>query len=786
MRILLIILIFLTPFIVKAQSTQTNNFNQDFLLRSNKTTTLGDGADTVKLTLISTTPKVCKFLFLFCSGGMADIVINYNNSPQRLDVIKNQIIPIEKGSLLIKEVNTNQIKARLNKPTIKSSSREIANIGDQINIKVEGVDDKNPIIDFAPQGNLLYASKISPRIEGDGSFTFSIPDGVDPLCFEPSCPGKPIQVTRGDYLISLRSKQGQSQVVPLFVIESPKKLLIKNPAQLPRAIAGRDYSASLEAQGASEDIVWELTAGNLPDGLSLTQKPCSKSPCLYNAIISGRPNDDLTNENYEIEVRARTKTQTTKKNFKISLIDKETPFIEIRSPMKQINLSPNSKFEIEWDSKDVERVNITLERSGKVELVIADNIPNNNSFVWNVPRGIIDASNYVVRVRSIDQEVLDITDDFISISKQPFKLSAIKELRSQYQPNMKPTALVVGTEFNGSTIKEDRGYSLNAKLFDFKNRDISPDILEDNRDIEYDAKKGGWPIIFKRTISNGLYLLKLTLTCEDEGRGQCGDEYGTDGYAEIEKPFSILGSDIPQLTGIEQNILSVDDELKLRGYQLSTTDGAIIIRSNENALLGGAYELSAIVETGSIDRDAVEISLPDEFKIIPVRKNIDLNLINDINNSPITSEPMDGNYTVSFVSPKGISNSLPITISNRLKKLSLITGYERLQWTFPSLRRIEWLSTSPIFDTQSPKRVSIYLDSSRCSFLRDCSNTDGRIILSRNTPNDGVYEWDGKAENGALVPDGDYSIIIVDTNNPEVSAISENKLTVSNTSIRGR
>lgn len=784
-RAVIIFILFFLPFFSYAQTAKIVDTNKDFLARSGEVVNLDIVQDNTTLTLIKSSKRVCRFLFFSCTGGVADIILNENQKIQRLDVVKNQKIPLNNGSVVIKEVNNNQIKAVFNKPNIKSVSREVGNVGDNIILKVDGLTDKNIVIDFAPENNFLYSRSIKPRIESKDTLSFSIPDGIDPLCKEERCPNKPLAVNKGNFLISVRTLQGQSQVVPFFVLNSPQKLSINNNSQLPKAVVGRDYNLKLTAQGASEDIVWQLDSGNLPEGLTLIQKPCTKNPCLYEAVITGRPSADLTNETYKFEISAKTKTQSAKKAFNLKLLSRDEPFIEIDEFQKELVLSPGSEIRINWESQFVNNVFITLEKDGKTKLVIADNIDDRGSYTWKVPRDIIFGNNFNIKIRSDDPNISDITSSEISISDRPFSISSIRELRSEYKPNMKPLGLIVASDFQGVPISEDTGFTIDVRVFNFKNQDISNQILVTSQNLSYDSKKGGWPIEFKRTIDVGLYLIKATISCRNSSQNSCGAIYGTNSTSSLSKTFSVLGTQTPQITGTDKNIIQADDSLNIRGYQLATDDAAIIIRSTTNTLLNNGYELAQIIELNNINSDNIEINIPEKFKIVPARREIDLDLINSINNSPINSEPLSGDYTLTFISPKGISNSLPLKFENT-NYLSLITGYERTLWTFPSSKRIEWITISPISQSKTPQRVSIYLDKNNCFIRFGCNNDDERIILTRNTPNDGVYDWNGTGEDGRQIPDGDYNIVIIDAGDPEIFTVSENKITISNSSINRR
>lgn len=769
------------PDSTSAQEIKKIEPNKDFVLLAG-TTAQAQTQDNTSITLIKSTQRTCRFIFFVCQGGVADIVVNEKNNNRRIDAERNSKIQLESGVLIIKEVGQNKVQININKPTIKSISREVGNIGDIISLNVDGLTDKNIIIDFAPEGNLLYSRAVAPKIIDKNNLEFSIPDGIDPLCRSTNCKSEPLKVVKGNYVLSLRTINGQSSISNFFVINDPKKLEIKNSATLQRAIAGKEYNIELTAFGASEDIVWSISDGNLPDGLSLVQKPCDKAPCKYEAHITGEVDETLATQEYGFEIQAKTKTQTTKKRFSIEVLSAEEPFISIYRPADRLNLSPGSEIKIEWDSQDVENVYITLEKNNKVISVLADDIDNKGDFKWRVPKDTPTGDGYYIQIKSLDPKVNDKTSEIISISENPFRVTKINLLRSQYQPNMRPEALVIASEFDGSEIDDTKDFELEAKLFDFKNIDITNKILNDNGNLRYNKKDGGWPVELRRTIDNGIYLLKVYIKCNG---GTCAERYGSNSQSILSKSFSVIGTQTPQITSLDKNNILPQESIKLKGYQLATPDSAVVIRSENNSILNGAYELAGILETKNLNDDFLEFNFPEIMKIVPRSRDINLNLLNDINNSPIEVESLAGNYIITFVSPKGISNSLSVKVESN-KQLALITGYEKTLWTFPSLRRIEWLSTNPIGNKKSPARVSIYLDRSNCYFSFKCQSNDDRIILVRNTPNDGVYEWYGLAENNSIIPDGKYNIVITDSADPESFATSKEQIEISNSTLKSR
>lgn len=129
----------------------------------------------------------------------------------------------------------------------------------------------------------------------------SLPPGITQdtggiVCFAAPCPqplvlsGTPTQA--GTYAFTVQVTSGTQTATRAFSIAilstSSDGIVIKTDT-LPSGAVGKSYAATVLASGGSDNYVWGIVDGSLPDGLKLASPVCIKFPCQVGASLSGIP-----------------------------------------------------------------------------------------------------------------------------------------------------------------------------------------------------------------------------------------------------------------------------------------------------------------------------------------------------------------------------------------------------------------------------------------------------------------------------------------------------------------
>jgi hypothetical protein len=93
-----------------------------------------------------------------------------------------------------------------------------------------------------------------------------------------------------------------------------------------------------------------------------------------------------------------------------------TPSITVTSPNGGEEWLTESVHLITWDDNLGENVNIWLYKGGVFQLVIKNNTPSDGSESWTIPAGTVPATDYTIRVSSVDNgTILDESDSSFTI-----------------------------------------------------------------------------------------------------------------------------------------------------------------------------------------------------------------------------------------------------------------------------------------------------------------------------------------------------------------------------------
>lgn len=145
-----------------------------------------------------------------------------------------------------------------------------------------------------PEGNPVdpYSFTFDPGPDLTGPFAFSVtagalPDGLtlDTATGEISGTPTAVETTVYFFQITLLATEGTcSKFFSITVtVETPGGGCITNSSPLPNGVVDVEYSQTLVPDGPAEDPQWTITAGGLPDGLTLD---------INTGEISGTPTED--------------------------------------------------------------------------------------------------------------------------------------------------------------------------------------------------------------------------------------------------------------------------------------------------------------------------------------------------------------------------------------------------------------------------------------------------------------------------------------------------------------
>jgi len=142
----------------------------------------------------------------------------------------------------------------------------------------------------------------------------------------------------------------------------PEPLQITTESPLPAGTVGEPYSRTLQAKGGTPKYIWSITAGNLPDGLTLNQATSE---------ISGTP---TTADTFHFTVQVRdSKNQTDTQDLSITIqtaqINDNAEHISKTIPDGK-EMSPNQSFTQTWTIKNTG--NTTWNTSYKLVYVSGD------------------------------------------------------------------------------------------------------------------------------------------------------------------------------------------------------------------------------------------------------------------------------------------------------------------------------------------------------------------------------------------------------------------------------
>jgi hypothetical protein len=261
--------------------------------------------------------------------------------------------------------------------------------------------------------------------------------------------------------------------------------------------------------------------------------------------------------------------------FKLSKI---VPTIDLTSPTKETNngyfyLSNTINANIEWLSTDMESDNVSLyliKKDGSPVEVIAENIPNSSSYIWNLPEDKndwADGSEYKIKIYRYDVEQGKIDEEVSSESSMEFRL---EEVDNPFLKFLAPSGkkLYIGTQ--NDITWEGVGFSGDVKI------ELVP---EDTSVRNY--------VIAESTPNDSRYEWFIS---EDIMKGG-----GFDLSTKYKIRITTLNTDIRYLSGNRQGQL-IDKMEDTDGNPIKDIDGNEIVLENPGTLVAeSAIYLEAIL-----------------------------------------------------------------------------------------------------------------------------------------------------------------------------------------------
>ena len=261
--------------------------------------------------------------------------------------------------------------------------------------------------------------------------------------------------------------------------------------------------------------------------------------------------------------------------FKLSKI---VPTIDLTSPTKETNngyfyLSNTINANIEWLSTDMESDNVSLyliKKDGSPVEVIAENIPNSSSYIWNLPEDKndwADGSEYKIKIYRYDVEKGKIDEEVSSESSMEFRL---EEVDNPFLKFLAPSGkkLYIGTQ--NDITWEGVGFSGDVKI------ELVP---EDTSVRNY--------VIAESTPNDSRYEWFIS---EDIMKGG-----GFDLSTKYKIRITTLNTDIRYLSGNRQGQL-IDKMEDTDGNPIKDIDGNEIVLENPGTLVAeSAIYLEAIL-----------------------------------------------------------------------------------------------------------------------------------------------------------------------------------------------
>lgn len=119
----------------------------------------------------------------------------------------------------------------------------------------------------------------------------------------------------GTYELSVTNANGTSNVVRFELRPLPALRIMT--AQLPQALEGQKYSLLLNAEGGVQSYSWNVEAGALPPGITITTPTCTTYPCRTTAELAGVPK---TSGRYTFTIGVQSGTERTSREFTLVVV----------------------------------------------------------------------------------------------------------------------------------------------------------------------------------------------------------------------------------------------------------------------------------------------------------------------------------------------------------------------------------------------------------------------------------------------------------------------------------
>ncbi len=256
-----------------------------------------------------------------------------------------------------------------------------------------GAQDANVKIELFKNGAL--DTTIISSTANDGSYSWMI-DGNKP--------------TGSDYMVRITTLDGQitdDSDTFTITLTSPE-ITVTSPA------SGVDWR-----RGSSYTISWD-TAGSMDANVKIE---LIKGGALNTTIISSTANDgsyswtidpgQTTGTDYVVRVTT-VDNAVTDDSGQFTISDQPVDGITVTSPNSSSQWFHGNTYTITWDRTGTmgSSVKLRLQQNGANIVTITNSTPNDGSYSWTVPVSVPSASNYVIMVKTTDNLVFDISDEF--------------------------------------------------------------------------------------------------------------------------------------------------------------------------------------------------------------------------------------------------------------------------------------------------------------------------------------------------------------------------------------
>jgi len=221
---------------------------------------------------------------------------------------------------------------------------------------------------------------ITSSTASDGSYSFLVPSYLP---------------TSDQYQIGITSLDNGSvyDMSPTFTISAEPFITITNPDINDTWHTGSQYAISWEDNITSNIKIKLYKGGNLETTIA-TSTP-SDGTFLWTISES-----EVYGTDYQIKIQNVEGPSIDAWSEEFTIYQED--FIDVTSPTNSSNWQVETTHTIEWISNLSGNVKIRLYKNDLIIGIIADEVPNNGEFVWEIPLDLISSNTYQIRVQSRD------------------------------------------------------------------------------------------------------------------------------------------------------------------------------------------------------------------------------------------------------------------------------------------------------------------------------------------------------------------------------------------------